>query len=794
MRRILLLLAVTTAAIAPLAADRAVAPEPRAAASAFPLTIDSIMRGPDLLGAAPSEIRWSWNATKVYFEWQKPGDRETVTYVIGREGGTPRRLTSEEAKLVPPVGGTWDEPRRRVLFADRGDIIILDAVSDTRTAITQTVDRESNPRWARNGTHVTFVRDRNLFIVPVQAGDSALVRQLVNVTTIPPEPHVTDSQRYLREEEVKLIEYTSDQVDERAKAEAELEAERLPTLELADGQSVADLQLSPDGTHVYVLVEERGRGARTAEVPAYVTESAYMETISTRTLVGDARDTRRLAIVDLETKRTVWADGGFAGDGPAGEKAGMNVPRQIDWAMPAFSSDGRRVVGYARARDNKDRWLVLMDSETGRSRVLDGLHDDAWIRDLPIDDDGNVAGFLPDDRRIWFVSEQDGWAHLYTLDVTAPDPRATQITSGAWEITSASLTPDRQRFLFVSTKEDPGERHVYSISIDGGEPTKLSSVTGAHDPTISPDGTMYADVHSYSNKPPELYLVATQPGATMVQITTTPTEEWRSFDWIDPKVLTFAARDGAAVRARLYTPEMIGATRDPMRPGVVFVHGAGYAQNAHKYWSTYYREYMFHNLLASRGYVVLDVDYRASSGYGRDWRTAVYRHMGGKDLDDIVDGAKFLVTAERVEPTRIGVYGGSYGGFITLMALFTSPDTFAAGAALRPVADWAHYNHGYTSSILNQPQDDPDAYRRSSPIYFAEGLKGALLICHGMVDTNVHFQDSVRLAQRLIELRKENWELAMFPVENHRFREETSWADEFKRILKLFEENLRSRR
>ena len=234
-------------------------------------------------------------------------------------------------------------------------------------------------------------------------------------------------------------------------------------------------------------------------------------------------------------------------------------------------------------------------------------------------------------------------------------------------------------------------------------------------------------------------------GAEARQVTTTPTEEWRAFNWIDPKVITYKARDGVDVYARLYTPEMIGARRDPSRPGVVFVHGAGYLQNAHRYWSTYYREYMFHNLLASRGYVVLDVDYRASAGYGRDWRTAIYRHMGGKDLEDVVDGAKYLAAKEQVNPRRIGVYGGSYGGFITLMAMFTTPDVFAAGAALRPVTDWARYNHGYTSNILNVPQRDAEAYRKSSPIYFADGLKGALLICHGMVDTNVHFQDSVRL-------------------------------------------------
>jgi dipeptidyl aminopeptidase/acylaminoacyl peptidase len=316
-------------------------------------------------------------------------------------------------------------------------------------------------------------------------------------------------------------------------------------------------------------------------------------------------------------------------------------------------------------------------------------------------------------------------------------------------------------------------------------------MTGSNIGEVSPDGALIALIHSSATRPPEVFVMPNQAGAPTQQVTTTPAEEWRAFRWIEPEVVTFKARDGADVHARLYTPEMIGASRDRSRPGVVFVHGAGYLQNAHKYWSTYYREFMFHNLLASRGYVVLDVDYRASAGYGRDWRTAIYRHMGGKDLDDIVDGAKYLVDAQRVDAKRIGVYGGSYGGFITLMALFTSPDTFAAGAALRPVTDWAHYNHGYTASILNEPQDDAAAYKQSSPIYFAGGLKGALLICHGLVDTNVHVQDSIRLAQRLIELRKTNWELALYPVENHGFEQETSWADEYTRILKLFEANLR---
>jgi dipeptidyl aminopeptidase/acylaminoacyl peptidase len=293
--------------------------------------------------------------------------------------------------------------------------------------------------------------------------------------------------------------------------------------------------------------------------------------------------------------------------------------------------------------------------------------------------------------------------------------------------------------------------------------------------------------YSNANTPWELYIQENKQGAKALKVTNSTTEEFKSYNWRVPEFITFSAEDGAQVNARLYQP------RDPEKqgPAVIFVHGAGYLQNAHKWWSSYFREYQFHNFLVDNGYTVLDMDYRGSAGYGRAWRTGIYRNMGGKDLSDQVDGAKILIEKYGVSSGRIGIYGGSYGGFITLMAMFNHPDVFAAGGALRSVTDWAHYNHGYTASILNTPVEDSIAFVRSSPIYFAEGLKGALLMCHGMVDDNVQFQDIVRLSQRLIELGKENWELAVYPVEAHGFREPSSWIDEYKRIFKLFEDNLK---
>jgi len=222
----------------------------------------------------------------------------------------------------------------------------------------------------------------------------------------------------------------------------------------------------------------------------------------------------------------------------------------------------------------------------------------------------------------------------------------------------------------------------------------------------------------------------------------------------------------------------------------MFVHGAGYTQNTHHKFPYYFREQMFHNLLTSRGYHVLDMDYRASEGYGRNWRTAIYRHMGKPELEDYLDGVAWLVAEHNADPNRIGIYGGSYGGFMTFMALFNAPEVFKAGAALRPVTDWRHYNHSYTSRILNTPQVDPEAHRRSSPIEFTQNFQGHLLISHGMLDDNVFYKDSVRLAQRLIEQEKTQWELASYPLERHGYVYPESWLDQYRRIFALFERTI----
>lgn len=781
-----------------------VATAQRNGSAGFPLTVDSIMRGPELVGYPPSDLRWSGDSKELFFEWRMAKEDEAATWKVGRDGGQPQRLSDAERKLAPLANGAWDAERRRILGTDRGDIVVIDTVAHARIDVTRTTGNEASPRWARNGTHVTFVRDNNLFIAPVGSTSTGALVQLTDVAARRADPRTTDSQKFVKKEEADLLQWAKEEAARRQRREERDRANRPPRFEIGERETVVDAALSSGETFVFLVVAERAQ-ARNTEVPRYVSESGYAEEIPSRIKVGDAQERRRLAVLNLTTGDAVWA--GLEGivepvrvpKPPVGDAvASTPTPattekpkREIRWGTLLLSPDGREAVASVRSLDNTDRWLVQIDPASGKTKVLDLVHDEAWVREIgPSSNVSGGLGWLPDNKRVWFLAEKDGWMHLYTVDVSAERASAKQLTSGTFEIDTVELSKDGSTFYIRSTEVHPGERHVYAMKADGGARTKLSSMVGAYDGAVAPDDSMFGMVYSASNKPPEVYLMANRAAATATQITTSSSLEWRQHKWVEPQLITYKTRDGVDVHARLYTPEMVGARRNPAAPAVVFVHGAGYAQNAHRYWASYYREYMFHHLLASRGYVVLDPDYRASSGYGRDWRTAIYRWMGGKDLEDVVDGAKYLTTAHKVNPQRIGVYGGSYGGFITLMALFTSPDTFAAGAALRPVTDWAHYNHPYTSNILNEPQSDAEAYRKSSPIYFADKLKGALLICHGMVDTNVHFQDSVRLAQRLIELRKDNWELAVYPVEDHGFVEATSWADEYKRILKLFEANL----
>ncbi len=807
------------------------------------LTVEKIMRDPIWMGTAPSNISWSNDSKKIYFDWNPEKADHDVLYAISPADPKPEKVNLEDRKDMLPTNGPWNKAHTLKLYEKNGDIFFYELKTGKSTALTNTADRESNPAFSGDETRVLFLRTNNLYSIKLNGGE---LTQLTNFTstaaTATPatatagrggggggqgggggrrggggaaatattttgggrqrgtqtESAADMQANWLKSEQLDLFDIIKKK-DKETKYEAaerkELQPKRMREIAIDDKQ-VGNVQLSPDGRYITYRLTKQATGGIRTNVPSYVTASGYTEDIPNRTKVGAPQSTSEAFVYDLQ-RDTVYSISTktipgikdipeYFKDYPQELEArkARNEERVVNVGGVSWSQDGMNAVVTVSAEDYKDRWIMKLDPATGNLSLLDRQHDDAWIGGPGINGFGGGIGWV-DNQHIYFQSEASGYSHIYVEDVATGDKK--QLTSGKFEVSTLKLSNDKKDFYFTANIEHPGIYHFYKMPVTGGTPVKLTSMKGGNEVELSPDEKWLAIRYSYSNKPWELFVQPNKPGAKAVQVTNSTTEEFNSYPWRDPEMITFKNRYGTDIYARVYPAK----NPDPSKPAVVFVHGAGYLQNVDYRWSSYFHEYMFNNLLADNGYTVMDIDYTGSSGYGRDFRTGIYRHMGGKDLTDQVDGVKVLVDKYGVNPAHVGLYGGSYGGFLTLMAMFTTPDVFAAGAGLRSVTDWAHYNHGYTANILNEPYNDPKAYKLSSPIYFADGLKGRLLMCHGMVDQNVNFQDIVRVSQRLIELHKKNWELAVFPVEDHGFVEPSSWTDEYSRILKLFDETLK---
>ncbi len=776
-----------------------------------PLTVEKIMRDPKWIGTSPKNPTWSTDSKYLFFQWNPEKATSDSTYYITTTDLRPKKASFLFRQSVPAEDdAVYNSSHSAYAFTRNGDIFYFDARTNKTTRVTQTVDPEVNPKFIENDTKLAYSRNQNLFSWDIASGTT---EQLTNFQkgNVQREQQQNAQEKWLQQNQLETSEILRERKERREKAEAITKANKpkeLRTIYLGD-RNVFNIYISPSGRFITYLLVRQPQNAKNTIIPDYVTESGFTTDINGRTKVGAPATATELFVFDrvrdtvmqvktdkipgindqpdylkeykksLEARDTAHING-------RRDSAARKNSREVRITGPIWNDKGTNALVEVRSLDNKDRWLMLLDPETATLKLLDRQRDEAWIGGPGTAFGFNLRNLWIDDNTFWYQSEASGYSHLYKMNIVTG--QKTQLTSGKFEVQQAQLSKEKKTFYITTNAVHPGEKQFYQLPVTGGTPVRITTLTGANQVNVSPDEKYLAILYSYSNKPWELFLQENRPGGKLQQVTNlAQSEEFKSYAWRDPELITFKASDGAEVYARVYQPK----TQHASKPAVIFVHGAGYLQNAHKWWSDYFREYMFNNLLADNGYVVMDIDYRGSAGYGRDWRTGIYRFMGGKDLSDHVDAAKYMAQKYGVNPKNIGIYGGSYGGYITLMGMFTTPDVFKSGAALRSVVDWAHYNHGYTSNILNEPINDSIAYRKSSPIYYAEGLKGNLLMCHGMVDVNVHFQDIVRLTQRLIELHKENWELAVYPVEDHGFVEPSSWTDEYKRVLKLFETTLK---
>ncbi|QOY95493.1 S9 family peptidase [Massilia sp. UMI-21] len=768
------------------------------AAASTPITLDQAMAHPDWIGTPAETAWWSWDGKQVFYKQKRTGSPIRDTWVVA-QGARPKLVSDAEAAKIDAAAVVYNPGQTRALMLRNGDLFERDLKTGALVQITRGASKLEAPQYASDERSVHYRIGTDWY-----SWDRAT--RVVGPIALPraaKDPALDDADP-LREQQLRLIATLKRQKDERDALRERQNAQRRvdPTLPpapiyLGDKLEIEGSALSPDGRWLLVVTAPKnGDKGRVGKMPRYVTESGYEEFDDQRTRVGrNMPAPHALKLVDLRTNKVQDLSfdvlPGITVDPLAELRAaakkeplkGNRAVRIGDGADPiVWSANGAKVAVMLRSVDNKDRWIATVDLAGARLKPLHRLTDGAWVNY-----DNNEFGWLPDNRSVWYLSEESGYSHLYTRPAEGGAARA--LTSGKWEASDVRWSHDGSVAYVMCNRATPGDYEVCAVDAKNGAIREVTKLDGVERFRLSPDERKLLVHWSSSYTPVQLATVPVGGGAA-VKLTDTRSDAFKARQWIEPQYVTVpSSAGGDPVWAKLYRPAQLEPGKK--YPVVMFVHGAGYLQNVSKRYPNYFREQMFHNLLVQKGYIVLDMDYRASKGYGSKWRTAIYRQMGHPELDDYIDGVEYMVANHQGDAKNVGVYGGSYGGFMTFMALMRAPDTFKSGAALRPVTDWVTYNHDYTANILNTPDIDPQAYKISSPIEYADKLQGHLLIAHGMIDDNVFYQDSVRMAQRLIELKKDNWELASYPLERHAYVQPEAWYDQYRRIYQLFERTLK---
>lgn len=776
------------------------------------ISLELIMSDPEWIGRFPQNARWSAEGTRIVFERNRPGSVLTDAFEIDPATGAERPLTDAERALSGRVRWAFDADRTRRVGSLGGDLWIGEGATGSLRQLTRTSASEGSAGFLTDG-RVRSESGGQWYALDLAT--SALT-QLADVRfEDEPKPDEDDDEDYLDRQQERL--FTT--IAKRQQRALDL-AEQRRAIERADPSAVPGpfflgkgLQrrawaLSDDARYLALVVAKPSPEAKRDVMPSYVTEDGYASTSPVRPKVGVGEQApEKLLILDLAGETWAEADlsalpgltddplaflrkeGGpeSSGDEPelGPEPHTEPAPRPVEIRALAWrpGAEGPVLVAQAWSHDHKDRWVfALRPGEKPEAEPVFRDTTEAWVNRRT-----QQGAWTTDGSAYWFLSEAPGFAHIHAWDGVA----VRQITSGSFEVWDAQEGAEPGVLYARTNQPDPSITELARVTLADARMellTNLGAVVERFE--LSAGGSRALLEVSRLWHAPELFVLPLDGAPGPTRLTHSVSGRFAEIPWIEPEFVDVPCRDQRSVRARVYDFRSGGP--DSPRPGVIFVHGAGYTQNVDRGWPYYFREMMFHSLLAYKGYVVVDLDFRASAGYGRDFRTAIYRQMGTPELEDMVDAARWMTSERGVDPARIGAYGGSYGGFLAIMALFKEPEIFAAGAALRPVTDWAHYNQGYTSEILNTPDVDPGAYERSSPIEFAGGFRGGLLICHGVLDDNVLVQDTVRLQQRLIELGKEDWEVALYPLEAHGFEDPAAWLDEYRRILALFDRRLRT--
>lgn len=682
------------------------------------------------------KLTWRPGTDEIAFLRSEGGGREAKLKLVLHDAATGKEQEVPEPAAGKPVSlfsYEWSPKGDRLLLQGGTDLWVADLNGGAPRRLTDNSEEKEGATVSPTGDRVAFVENNNIYVVDVASGLSK------KLTTDGNDNLMNGKLDWVYEEE------------------------------LANRATGRAYEWSPDGTKIaYLSLDD-------SPVPQYplthflsdhvtVTQERFPQ-------AGDPNPKPAMHVVSVsEDESKTWTY-------PLKDSG-------VEYFSPSFTwtPDSRSVAFSTLDRQQASLAVHLWDPESGTDRKIVEEKDPYWINAI------DAPYFLKDGQHFLWLSERDGWQHVYLYQTDGTMER--ELGKGDWMVDHPTFS-DVAMFqvdeaggftYFTSTHPDPRERQVYRVKIESGEMERISKEPGTHGLELSPTGKFLIDNFSALTTPPETRLL-TSDGALVATLNKTP-DRFADYALGSTELVSIKASDGATLYARLVKPPDFDARKK--YPVIVDVYGGPHVQLIHNAWGV---TNPGDQLLAEQGYIIWSLDNRGSWGRGHAWESAIFEHMGAREVKDQLDGVNYLKSLPYVDPKRIGVHGWSYGGYMTLELLTHAPDVFKCGAAGGPVTAWKFYDSIYTERYMRTPEENPDGYRDSSPLNVAGKIKAKVLIIHGVDDDNVHLQNTYNFVEALVKA-KVPFELYLQPGEKHGFGRESSRLYLSQRELDFFKANL----